>query len=63
MEPLEVVLPGPPKQRFTLLPPPAGGLDALCVMDVGRAADVSAVALLAPWLVPLSDSCWDCLDV
>lgn len=43
LQPMDVLLPGQPRQRFTLLPPlPA--LDALSIVDMGRAADVSRLA-------------------
>ena len=45
--PTDVVVQGPPKQRLTLLPPLIGNVDAMSIVDIGRAADVSG-ACAAP---------------
>ncbi|KAK9812112.1 hypothetical protein WJX73_007769 [Symbiochloris irregularis] len=43
--PTEVVVQGPPKQRLTLLPPLIGNVDAMSIVDIGRAADVIILAM------------------
>jgi hypothetical protein len=40
--PTTVAVPGRPKQRFTLLPPPADRGNPLAAVDLGKVAEVSA---------------------
>lgn len=44
--PTTVAVPGRPKQRFTLLPPPVHRGDPLAAVELGKAAEVQPISVV-----------------